>query len=262
MLSLFKNTELLDEYTIEWLFDTYAWALRNFDSDVFYNDTLLVTPTNQHFSGEGQGAEGDDKANFIFSKVKEYAGLGHWPCQLVDAESFVPITVTQLAETSGLRGAKGIIPVIDHAENTFPIQYDPGLLARPEALIASYAHTLSHYLGSTAQQAPPGGTENWPQLTEVLSVFMGFGLMFANSAHVNTIRSCGSCQTPVVNRQAFLSQYEIVYALAIFTVLKQIPNKKVTPYLKKTLHTFYKKAVKDVTRRKQALEDLSIKPAG
>jgi len=253
MLGFFKNTALLDEDTTDWLFDVYAWALRHFDSEVFYQETLLVTPTNQHFPGEGGGS---DKARFIFEKVKVYAGLGHWPCELVTDESFVSPSVPILADTVGLRGSTGITPVIGEDSPSFPVPYDPALIARPEALIASYAHTLSHYLGSTCQEPPPGGKENWPQVTEVLAVFMGFGLMFANSAYVSSIRSCGSCQTPTANRPVFLSQYELVYSLAIFSVLKGIPNKEVTPYLKKTLHTFYKKAVKNVTARKQVLGGL------
>ena len=136
------------------------------------------------------------------------------------------------------------------------VVYQPELLRNPQALIANYAQLLAHYLGSTAQQPPPGGTDNWPHVTELLGVYLGFGLMFANTAYNVRVSSCGSCQGPTAERVNYLSQYDISYALAIFSVLKDIPNKHVTAYLKKTLHPFYKKAVKDVMGRVEALNKL------
>ena len=53
MLSkLLKPKACLDEETTLWLFDTFAWALRNLDARVFYDETILVTPSNQHFESK------------------------------------------------------------------------------------------------------------------------------------------------------------------------------------------------------------------
>ena len=64
-----KPKAVLDEETTLWLFDTFAWALRNLDARVFYEETILVTPSNQHFPGTENSAHG--MANLIFSQVKE-----------------------------------------------------------------------------------------------------------------------------------------------------------------------------------------------
>ena len=117
-----------------------------------------------------------------------------------------------------------------------------------------YAHVLAHYLGSMSKEPPPGGVENWPHITEVVAVFMGFGLMMANSAHTVSIRSCGSCAGPAVERGNALSQYDITYALAIFSCLKGIPTREVLVNLKKTLRPFYKKAAKEVMRKSEELD--------
>ncbi len=119
-------------------------------------------------------------------------------------------------------------------------------MANPEGLIAGFAHTLAHYLGRTASDPPPGGTAYWPQATEVLAVFMGFGLMFANSAFRAPVRSCGSCGAAPVDRRSYLTQYESTYALAIFCALKEVPNKAVVPHLKKSLRPFFRSCRKEI----------------
>jgi len=49
VFGLFNKKPLLDENTIQWLFDSYAWALDNFGSDIFKEETILVTPTDKYF---------------------------------------------------------------------------------------------------------------------------------------------------------------------------------------------------------------------
>jgi hypothetical protein len=141
----------------------------------------------------------------------------------------------------------------DEVSHRLVIAYNPGQLRDSEVLIADFAHMLGHYLGSMSQEPPPGGVENWPHVTEVIAVFMGFGLMMANSAHTVKIRSCGSCSGPAVERSNALSQYDITYALAIFCCLKEIPTRDVLVYLKKTLRPFYRKAAKEVMSKPEEL---------
>jgi len=141
------------------------------------------------------------------------------------------------------------------------VVYDADLLGNPEALIAGYAHAMAHYLGQTARRPPPGGTAYWPQATEVLAVFMGFGLMFANSAFSVPVRSCGSCGSPPAQRRSYLTQYESTYALAIFSVLKGLANKAVLGHLKKALRPFFRQCVKEIQGKPEELERLkSLSP--
>ena len=244
MLSrLLKPKTCLDNESTLWLFDTFAWALRNLDAQVFYNETILVTPSNQHFPGTENSVHG--MANLIFSQVKEHAGLSHWPTKLTSIAEGRPAASSKIEIKGALRGLKGIMPTGEYVHQ-LSIVYNPDQIRDPEVLIADYAHVLAHYLGSMAQEPPPGGVENWPHITEVVAVFMGFGLMMANSANTVKIRSCGSCSGPAVERSNALSQYDITYALAIFSCLKKIPASEVLVNLKKSLRPFYKKAAKEV----------------
>jgi len=254
MFGFIKTKPLLEEDATHWVYDAFAWSLKNFDADVFFRETILVNPTNQHFPGRESNAHG--MASLIFEQVKRYAGMTHWPCRLVNSNDAVLNSPTKVMIEGSLRGSKNIdIAPVEEAQKLV-IPYNTDQLAKPEALIANYAHILAHYLGQTASELPPGGESFWPQATELLAVFMGFGIMVANSAY--TFRGgCGSCYNPLAERSAFLSQDEATYALAIFCALKDIPSKEVLPHLKKYLRPVFKAALKEIKQKSAELEKLA-----
>ena len=254
-ISLFNSQPVLDEPSILWIFDLFRWGLQQFDAQLFYDETQLVVPSNDNFPGCADSAHG--KAELIFGRVKQYAGVTHWPCQLVEPGAFNPGAAQQLRLQGPVRRAAGADGPLESCV-PITISYDPNQLRTPEILIANYAHILAHYMGSLASEPPPGGTENWPQATEILAVFMGFGLMFANTAFTLRSSGCGSCRGPLAERSNYLSQFDVTYGLALFCVLKEIPKKTVLPYLKKTLRGYFKKALKDITEREQELALLRL----
>lgn len=256
LLSLFKKKPLLDEATEKWLYDTYAWALHQFDAQVFRDESVLVLPNDRFFPGRANSVEA--MSNLIFDKVKGYAGVAHWPTQLVDGRQCAAQPQATLVISGALRGSREVTQAEVPEEQRLQVPYDPALVNNPEAMIASLSHQLAHYLASLAEEVPPGGENNWAQTTEVLAVFLGFGLMFANSAFNVRISRCGSCGAPPADRQSFLSQHDITYALAIFCVLKGIPNRAVLPHLKGSLRGFYKKAATEVSANEDALARLRM----
>lgn len=251
-LGLLNKQPVLDEASSLWMFDTFAWALRNLDATVFFHETPLVTPSNEHFPGSVNSPHG--MAALIFERVQQYAGVQHWPCRVVDETQGNAEPVAQLPFQDAQRGVKTGLPRVEG--EALKVFYHPDQLRDPQVLIAHYAHTLAHYLGSQAGEAPPGGMENWPHVTELLAVFLGFGLMMANTAFTQKIRSCSSCSGPAVERSNFLSQYDVTYALAIFAAAKGIPTQHVLAHLKKTLRPFYKKAAKEVAAKSDELQRL------
>ena len=254
VFGFFEKKQLLEEDNIEWLFETFSWALRNFDANVFYNESILVTPSNKHFSGEESTAEG--MANIIFEQVKQYAGMTHWPTRLMNDADITSLPKPQIEIKGALRGSKGELTVPEDDSQRITITYNEFQLNDPEVLIATYAHALAHYLSTTTKEAPPGGVDNWAFATELLAVFLGFGVIMSNSANTSKIRSCGSCSGPAIERTNFLTQFDTTYALAIYCHLKQIPISEVTPVLKKSLRSFFKNAMKDVSQRTSEIDKL------
>lgn len=239
---------------MQWLFDTFTWALKNFDAALFRDHSVLVQPNDRFFPGRVNSVEG--MAQLIGERVKGYAGLSHWPTRLQDARQCLLESTPQLLLQGPARTGSGVEPAQVEESQRLPILYDPALINNPEAMIASFAHTFAHYLGTLAQEPPPGGEENWPHITEVLATFLGFGLIMANSAHNVRIPRCGSCGPAPVDRQSFLSEHDMTYALAIFCALKGIPNSGVLPHLKSSLRGFYKQSAKEVAGREEALQQL------
>ncbi|MFO7592439.1 MAG: hypothetical protein R6X15_00150 [Pseudomonadota bacterium] len=254
MFSLLKRRPLLDDLTVQWLSDCYAWALQQFDAQVFRDTTQLVLPNDRFFPGRVDSIDG--MANLIFDKVKSYAGVAHWPTRLMDGSRCSLNAPVKPVIDGPLRRSDGMSPDPVAEEQRLPILYDPALVNNPEAMIAGLAHQLAHYLALQAETTPPGGKENWAQATEVLAVFLGFGPMIANSAFNVRIPRCGSCAPQPADRKSFLSQYDLTYALAIFCVLKGVSNREVLPSLKGPLRGFFKRAVKEVAANGVALERL------
>ncbi len=260
MFKLFRQSpaSLLTEQTTQWMFETYGWALDQFDASLFYQHTELVLPSNRYFPGRANNPQ--EMAQLIFDRVAHYAAVSHWPASVVDqqvcqvdhsaplnlVEPVRAVDVPALAESAANAQIKPLL---------FPYQAEQ--VSNPEAMIANFAHGVAHYLGQTAITPPPGGPELWPQTTEVLATFLGFGLMFANSAY-NFRGGCGSCYNPAAQRQASLTEQQATYALALFAVLKNLPVKAVSQHLKGHLRGFYKKAVKEIRSKSNDLGVLPI----
>lgn len=246
LFRFFNASPVLDSEAVGWLFESYRWALVNFDRQVFFNETTLVLPTNNYFPGRVDNVQA--MAELIFNQVKEYAGLGHWPTRLLDHRLCTNRDVQPRVRIEGdTRGKGGIKLENVPDEDRLLIQYSPDQLNNPEALIAGFIYTLAHYLATTADEMPPGGKDYWPQATELLAIFMGFGVIMANSAYTFKPGGCGSCGGSV-QRSGYLNQYESTYALAIFCVLKNIPPRQVLPQLKKSLRGHFKAAIKEISQ--------------
>ncbi len=250
---LFNKQPVIDPDASEWIFAAYGWALQNFNAELFYSDTTLVRPTNEFFPGTVNSVH--NMAESIFERVKMYAGISHWPT-LVQDQSMCQLTESQQVLIQGaLRGPKGITDESVVDIQRLVISYNPQQINNPEGMIATYAHIVSHHMGKMVKVPPPGGIEYWPQATELLAVYLGFGFMFANSAY-NFRGGCGSCYNPYAQRDAYLSEAEATYALALFCTLKGIPNSDVTPHLKSHLRGIYRKCIKDISARAKEVDSL------
>jgi hypothetical protein len=256
MFGLPGHKPLLEEHARQWMFDAFAWCLENFNAKYFFHHTELVIPSNEFFPGRVDSEQG--MAELLFNNVKRYAGISHWPTRVLD-QGMCAIPNSSRIEINGpLRIKDGISDSAVTEDLRITIPFNPQQINNPEGMIASFAHIISHYMGQMAKTQPPGGEEYWPHVTEILAIYLGFGLMFANSAY--TFRGgCGSCYNPNATRDAYLTEQQSVYALAVFSVLKEIPSSSVTSNLKGHLRSFYKKAVKDIQQRTTDLALLKYK---
>ena len=264
MFNLFSRKPVLgDEGSTEWLFEAYAWALRNFGSDLFRQDTVLVTPSERHFPDKALSAE--EAVSTSFKRVIAYAGMQNWPLQPQPMEGCSTLPALPVEVSQAPRGPAAVVSAPGMTSG-IPIAFDIQHARNPLLLIAVFAQELAKFLVKTTDEPPLGGPEMLGLATDLVAVFMGFGLFMANSALVVTRSGCSGCAVGV-QQLGYLTEDEFTYALAIFCALKDIPEQEVLPSLKKNLRSTYGKAAKELTKSRAPdvlrLRDLDypIKPA-
>lgn len=246
LANLFKTSPLLDTATKNWILDTFAWALNEFDLNVFKQDSQLILPIHEFYPGKVNSIE--EMAQSVFEHTLKYAGMQHWPIKLVRPDKYQPNTMPKLNFIDGMRGAQSQVINADYSEQASSdilVSYNPSQINQPQDLVASFAQAFASILVGQRGVLPPGGEEFVPQAVDLLACFMGFGVMFANTAY-QFKGGCGSCYNKYANREVALPEQEMLYCLALFTTLKNIPAKQVTSHLKSHLRSDFKKAMKEL----------------
>lgn len=245
MFNLFKTKPLLSSNAVKFEVEIYKWLLRNFDSEIFYNKTSMVLPTEDFFPFKVNSDE--EAAMETFRVVQELAGLKEWPCELVSQEDDIdPLVAPTILVQNLPNNPLGTFYMKE--DNNAIITYNPAIVNNPTQLVATYAHELSHYLIRTAQEDPPGGWENEELITDITATFLGFGIFMANSATSFEQFSGPDSQGFKSSRNGYLSEKEHIYALAIFMTLKNIDYNTVKPHIKSYLRSTLKRAMKELYR--------------
>ncbi len=272
--SFFKAKPLIDDTSKMWIFDTFSWCIDQLDGDFFYKNSELILPNNSFYPGSVSSVE--EMAETIFTNTTKYSGLTRWPLRLVDSEHFIEKSMPQLEFKTRLRGEMASISPIENAQfasmisykidgqkvtPTIDIAFHASQLNQVQDLIAYLVQVQANILVSQHSNLPssisaPGGKELLPQTIDLIACFMGFGVIFANTAY-QFKGGCGSCNIQSLNRQAALPELETVYALALFCVLKSIAIKQVKSSLKSHLYKSFRQAYKEINLYLQETQNLT-----
>ncbi|KGJ88994.1 hypothetical protein [Colwellia psychrerythraea] len=274
MFSTFlKAKPVIDEASKEWIFDTFYWSMQQLDGDFFKNSSELILPNNNFYPGSSSSVE--EMAGTIFSNTLKYTGMTKWPLKLVPADNFRQKPMPQLFFQSPLRGESAKISAYANSNGSSNISYKvegeavaPDLdtsidiafhssqLNQPQDMIAYLVQIQAGILVNQHAVLPsdtdisrkdaPGGKDALAQTIDLVACFMGFGVIFANTAY-QFKGGCGSCNNRNLNRQAALPELETVYALALFCVIKAIDIKQVKKELKSHLYKPFRQAHKEIT---------------
>jgi len=274
MLStFFKAKPVIDESSREWIFDTFSWCINQLDGDFFKKQSELILPNNTFYPGSSSSAEA--MAEAIFANTLKYAGMTSWPIRLKPAEHFVQKPMPQLTFASSLRGknakvssqvnsplasqisynveGEAVTPdLTTELTTSIDIAFHSSQLNQPQDMIAYLVQrqagilVTQHSGLNSNPPAAPGGKKALAQTIDLIACFMGFGVIFANTAY-QFKGGCGSCNNQNLNRQAALPELETVYALALFCVIKGIEIKRVKKELKSHLYKPFRQAYKEIT---------------
>lgn len=252
--NLFKSPKTIELSNQTWLLDTFAWALENFEPQIFIKETSLVLPTNEFYPGTVNSIHG--MAENVFERTLAYAGMQNWPIKLVSPANYQsngasPKQLPAIIFESSIRGKQSrLLSEHSHSEK-ISVSYNPNQVNQPQDLVASFAQAFSMILIVQSGKLPPGGINFINQAVEVVSCFLGFGVMLSNTAY-QFKGGCGSCFNPYANRNVALSEPDTLFCLALFTVIKKIEVKQITKQLKAHLRSDFKK---NVSALKKQIDD-------
>ncbi len=243
----FGPTLPIDADELEWQLATFKWLGEEFGE---IGDTKLVLPTPEFFPRSG--ASGNAAVAELFEQVRSAAGLEQWPCELVTGDAERPIQAgnAHLLVHHGAPPPCGTFQMTGEGEDRRAlITYNPNLAGNEEALVATFAHELGHYLMSTATTPPPGGWDLHELATDMIAVYLGFGIFLANSAkNFSQFQSAGEMGWSS-RLQGYLSEAALVTALAIFQRLAGRPPSEAATHLKPYLQKVLKSADKALAKQ-------------
>ncbi|MAQ16160.1 MAG: hypothetical protein CMN30_15385 [Sandaracinus sp.] len=211
---------LPEEGFIRWLLWAWERLLRlEGGTEDFRRRRRLVVPVAENFPVD-PGLEGHDLADDYFLFVKEHAGVQGWPLELVPEDGWAD-------------------------DDDLGVPYDPCLLGTPTRLVAQLAHGVAHQVVLAHGIGDLEENEVDP-LADATAVFLGFGIFAANAAA--RVAGPQSWLGPTLAPVGALSEHEVAYALALYAVLTEIPDRHVEAHLRPNPREFYRRAVKHILR--------------
>ena len=241
----FARKLIVDDETAVWHADNFAWLIRQFGGAAGFAKSKLVLPMPGYFIADGE--KGHAFALRIFDQIKAYCGMADWEVDLVADDN-------PLADEASLAGAK--IAPQKHALGTFGvagnrivISYVPALLKRPDHLIATLAHELAHDLLATTREPPPCEPDETEFLTDLASVFLGFGVFLANGRFRFEALQSGTTHGWRMAHSGYLPEADLIFALALFLQAKALNPDLAFACLKPHLATMLRRTLRDLRDR-------------
>jgi len=230
-MPLFRPKPPIDKDEFEWLLACFAW-LRKVLADTDHRPNF-VTPNNPALMAARTGPE-------MFEAVRSLAGMEEWPCRLEKVEVVGPEQAAFLVPEGG--AACGTFSV-ENGEAV--IRYSSVMLRDPDALAATFAHELCHFLLIEAGD-PPGGPDLMEHATDCAAAYIGFGVLLANASRTFEQWTDGTWQGWRTSNNGYLSEQALVTATAMFAALHGYEWSEATDALKPYLRSDLRKAAKAI----------------
>ncbi|MGH6872425.1 MAG: hypothetical protein ACREHE_13060 [Rhizomicrobium sp.] len=254
MIAFFRKRRFLEAEDEDWHLASWKFMFEHFGGLTRLKASPLVNGTRAFFPPTD--AIGHARAEHIFACVKTIAGMADWPCTLAAQPERIR---THVSEYVFLKIIKNDLPLGTFGtdgKGEVMITYDRAILDQPAKLVATLAHELSHYLLAGMHDAVPGGDAMHEFATDLMTVFLGFGLFGANGAFEFAQHGDAFGQGWRYSSAGYLSQRDWVFALAVFRALRDEDTESLKPLLKPHLYVDLQKAAKYLTNSPELLSGL------
>jgi hypothetical protein len=251
-MGFFGKKHFLDPEDEAWHLDSWRWMLMHFGGLARLKQSPIVFASSEFFAPTE--AMGHVRAEHIFGCVKRHARMEEWPCALIAQPESVPLRVGELASLKRVSGGMPLGTFKVEKDRTVTISYDLAKLDEPATLIATFAHELAHYRLATVREETPGGHDMHEFATDLMTVFLGFGVFGANGAF--NFRQFGGTFSHgwQTSGAGYLRERDWVFALAVFLALRGEETDLLRRHLKRHLYSDLNAATKYLARNPALLE--------
>lgn len=188
----------------QWIDWRMHWLTQEFGSERL-RKSEVVLPTPQFFPDTYEATPEDVRG--LLDRMCFYVGVD---------PATVEVSVYQHAnlvrDGDWQRGADGLYV---EADGVFHVAIEERTVNDPLALVATMAHELGHVLLLGHGRLPPD-TEDHEPLTDLLTVFLGLGVITANAVIREEYRDVGHWARWSMKRSGYLTMPQYGYALAWF----------------------------------------------
>lgn len=198
------DLDVIDPETKQWIDARASWLVGEFGRRRFLECTIVL-PTAEFFPGDYSRTE--DGPRRLLDQVCYYMQID-------------PARV-ELALYVNNRDLVGDAPVgtFQPWEDRYLISVEASQLADPLATAATMAHELGHVHLLGDGRISPDADDHEP-LTDLLTVFMGLGVITANSAFSDSNWQGAGMEGWRISRQGYFTMPMFGYALAVFAELR------------------------------------------
>jgi hypothetical protein len=205
----------VDLQTREWIENRMAWLSTKFGRERL-RSVAIVLPNAEFFPDPYDGS--DEAVQILFNRVCGYMGVR--PDEIVLSLYGEQVPVQH--EGNLVPGTGGLY---EEGEGRFHIWLNDSTLDDPGGLISTMAHELGHVLLLGQRRISADEPDHEP-LTDLLTVFLGLGVITANAVVHESSWISGGWSGWTVGKRGYLTMPMYGYALALFARERSEPSPK------------------------------------
>ncbi len=238
----------------EWIEDSLLTLKQIFTEADYYKNIETILPTKRFYDKDFTGSEED--AQFIFEQTKIYMDIEHDGIKLKlfsnnPMETGGDAILSMPSSTTTDDGLKSPAGIYESDGEEVIIAIEKRQLKNPQALIATIAHQLSHYILLSK------GTleEDDKYLTDLLAVAYGFGVFMDNSTRLNYTSFSsfkGNGWKMSGTDTGYLPEQVIAYAMAWLSAYRS-ENTEWKKFLNKSMLKYFEQSIAYIENNKEEI---------
>lgn len=195
----------IDAATKDWIDARASWLLDQFSRE-FVRSCALVLPTSEFFPQDFRPSE--ENAREVLDQLCGYMNIDR---ATIDLEFY--------DESDRADGGATTVGLYEQVGDRFRIWIEAKQLHDPPSLAATIAHELGHvHLLGHGRVAHD--TVDHEPLTDLLTVFLGLGIITANAALRDVNQRAGTWEVWRIDQRGYLTMPMFGYALALFSQIR------------------------------------------